>query len=355
MSESHWKMEEHSEAKVLRSGDPLVEVFACRIHRELGARCSAQNFAAENYQPNYEPHTPLFIPGPMPVLEPEPEPEIYSNSPQSPPFIQPRPQCPPFIPLISVGSPSLPGPEPNPHPRPPRVQEDPTESKFEFMNEVPDENLQTGDEWGEGDLDDEEDEEDEEYTQPTVRQNRDMPLSGRSETHPFVNFNDTSVFRETDVSYYGYRIEYKSELAKVQYFTNKKQLTKKIREYHVDKNQEIYTKRSDTSQLEIRSSTPGCRFKLKAKATNQGDTWKITEQDTPHTCTSEYTRTDHAQLTASIIADIIGPSIKEDSTMSIRSVANCVRVRFGSITPKYSKVWRGRECCSYNNLLCLFD
>ena len=69
----------------------------------------------------------------------------------------------------------------------------------------------------------------------------------------------------------------------------------------------------------------------------------ITEQDTSHTCTSEYTRTDHAQLMASIIADIIGTSIKEDPTMSIQSVANCVKVRFGSITPKYNKLWRGRE------------
>ncbi|XP_078165588.1 uncharacterized protein LOC144560300 [Carex rostrata] len=48
-------------------------------------------------------------------------------------------------------------------------------------------------------------------------------------------------------------------------------------------------------------------------------------------------------LTASIIVDIIGTSIKEDPTMSIWSVANCVRVRFGSITPKYNKLWRGRE------------
>ncbi|XP_078151905.1 uncharacterized protein LOC144547193 [Carex rostrata] len=145
------------------------------------------------------------------------------------------------------------------------------------------------------------------------------------------------------VSYYGHRIEYKSELAAGQFFANKKQLTKKIREYHVDKNQEIYTKRSDTSKLEIRCRTSGCRFKLKARATKIGDTWKITEQDTAHTCTSEYTRIDHAQLTASIIADIIGPNIKENPTMSIRSVAHCVKVRFGSITPKYNKLWRGRE------------
>jgi len=319
---------------VVRSGDPLFEVYACRIHRESGARCSSQNSAAGNYQPNYEPHTPFI---PMPV--PEPEPQIYSNSPQSPPFIQPIPV---------YGGPSyLPGPEPNPHPRPPPVQEDPNESEFEFMNEVPEENLQTGDEWDEGDWDinDERDEEDEEEnTQPTVRQNREnTPLSGRSETHPFVNFNDTSAFREADVSYYAPRIEYRSELAKGQYFANKKQLTKKINEYHVDKNKEIYRKRSDRSRLEILCSTPGCRFKLKAKATYNGDTWMITEQDKPHTCTSEYTRTDHAQLTASIIADIIEPFIKEDPTKSIRDVAHCVRVRFGSITPKYNKLWRGRE------------
>jgi len=239
-------------AQVLRSGGSLLEVFACRIRGESGSGSSGQNSVAENYQANNEPHTPFI---PMPV--PEPELEIYSNSPQSPPFVPPRVQSPPFIQPISVygGPSSLPIPEPIPHPRPPPVQEDPNESEFEFMNEVPEENLQTGDEWeGDWDVNDEGDEEDEEeYTQPTVRQNREnMPLSGRSETHPFVNFNDTSAFREADVSYYGRRIEYKSELAKGQYFANKKQLKKKINEYHVDTNKETYTKRSDTSWLVTR-------------------------------------------------------------------------------------------------------
>lgn len=325
-------------AQVLRSGESLLEVFARRIREESGAGSSGQNSAAQHYQEDNEPHTPFIV---MPVAEPEQE--IYNNSPQSPAFIPP----------VSMydGPSSLPGPEPNPHPRPPPVQEDPNESEFEFINEIPEENLQTGDELGEEECDindegDEEDEEDEEeeYTQPTVRQNREnMPLGGRSETHPFVNFNDTSAFREADISYYGRRVEYRSELAKGQYFVSKKQLTKKIREYHVDKNKEIYTKRSDTSRLEYRCSTPGCRFKLKARATNAGDTWMITEQDTPHTCESEFERSDHAQLTASIIADLIESGIKEDPTMSIRSVAHCVRVRFGSITPKYNKLWRGRE------------
>ena len=77
----------------------------------------------------------------MPVRESEPE--IYSNSPQSPPFIPPRVQSPHFIQPISMygGPSSLPGPEPNPHPRPAPVQEDPNELEFDFMNEVPEENL----------------------------------------------------------------------------------------------------------------------------------------------------------------------------------------------------------------------
>ena len=63
-------------AQVLRSGEPLLEVFACRLRGESGAGSSGQNSVAENYQPNNEPHSPF-----IPMFVPEPEPEIYSNSP----------------------------------------------------------------------------------------------------------------------------------------------------------------------------------------------------------------------------------------------------------------------------------
>ena len=61
----------------------------------------------------------------------------------------------------------------------------------------------------------------EDGTQPSHREYRKMPLSDHSEFHPFSDFNDLSTFRETNVAYYGHRIEYKSELTPDQYFENK--------------------------------------------------------------------------------------------------------------------------------------
>ena len=55
-----------------------------------------------------------------------------------------------------------------------------------------------------------------------------IPLSGRTDTHPVECFNDVSAFQEAYISYFGRRVEYRGELASDQYFESKQELIKKI-------------------------------------------------------------------------------------------------------------------------------
>ena len=54
-------------------------------------------------------------------------------------------------------------------------------------------------------------------------------------------------------------------------------------------------------------------------------------------------REDHECLTASLIADVIENNIKNDLCMSIRTVADIVLAVYNNVTPKYNRLWRGRE------------
>jgi hypothetical protein len=86
-----------------------------------------------------------------------------------------------------------------------------------------------------------------------------------------------------------------------------------------------------------------CDFRLFAKPQGIGEAWIIKKCPVRHSCRASATRTDHAQLTASIIADIIDDTIKKDVAASINHIADVVKMRYRMVTPKYNKLWRGRE------------
>lgn len=111
------------------------------------------------------------------------------------------------------------------------------------------------------------------------------------------------------------------------------ELIKKIREHHIIKNQEIRIKISGRDQIQVVCKTPSCEYELRAKSSSMGETWVITKQDKPHTYRYEASRTYYAQLTTSIIADIIKSTIKKDPCMSIQGVANRVRIKHDNVMP----------------------
>ena len=108
-----------------------------------------------------------------------------------------------------------------------------------------------------------------------------------------------------------------------------------------------------------------CKFKLSAKQNGLSESWIITKQALPHTCTVSATRTDHRQLTAEMVALTIDKTIRRDVCSSINHIRDIVMMKYDKVTPKYNKLWRGRELAianlfgswenSYNLLIPLLE
>jgi hypothetical protein len=71
--------------------------------------------------------------------------------------------------------------------------------------------------------------------------------------------------------------------------------------------------------------------------------WVINTNPYDHTCVQEITRSDHAQLTTKVIADVIKRELAEDMTLIIKIICALLRVKFSGVNPSYAKIWRGHE------------
>ncbi|EEC83276.1 hypothetical protein OsI_28630 [Oryza sativa Indica Group] len=54
-------------------------------------------------------------------------------------------------------------------------------------------------------------------------------------------------------------------------------------------------------------------------------------------------RFDHAQLSSSMIANVIRDALRDDLELSIKNVRSLVQQRYRNVKPSYSKLWRGRD------------
>lgn len=62
-----------------------------------------------------------------------------------------------------------------------------------------------------------------------------------------------------------------------------------------------------------------------------------------HTCRAPADRFDHAQLSSSMIANVIRDALRDDLELSIKNVRSLVQQRYRNVKPSYSKLWRGRD------------
>ena len=161
-----------------------MEIYVKRVARASGVGSSGQNLIGRNFETQPEPHTPMVS-----CADVNPQPNIHFSPPTTLP--PPPTRIPPravHVPHVSVAPLSV--PEVSPYPRPaPVVGED--ECNFENIDAIPEEDLQTGDEFEGGTWDFDHLEGGDEYGEDSNR-----PLSGRTDTHPVKPFNDISEFRE---------------------------------------------------------------------------------------------------------------------------------------------------------------
>uniref|UniRef100_A0A0E0I588 Uncharacterized protein n=1 Tax=Oryza nivara TaxID=4536 RepID=A0A0E0I588_ORYNI len=195
----------------------------------------------------------------------------------------------------------------------------------------------------EGNIDEDEDQEDvEEGSEDEENMNdsialvnsaKSQPLMGRSGKHP----------TRADDCFFGSKRHFESPLAKGRIFYSKQHLQFAVNEFHISNNMEVRVSTSNKSRLDFKCKDSTCKWKLYAKTTKIGSSWKIQTCQFPHTCRAPADRFDHAQLTAAVIADVIRDDLKENLELSILSIRQLVRQRYKNVKPKYNKLWRGRE------------
>ncbi|XP_078165212.1 uncharacterized protein LOC144559917 [Carex rostrata] len=256
----------------------------------------------------------------------------YHNSPENTEELPLPPRQTPIIPRF----PTMPESGPVP------VNRNDVDVDVDAIDAVPEREMETGDEyqgvWEDDDLSDGD------ANVAGLSRAEKFPIRGRGNKHPVATFNDTTAFEEADISFFGPRVVYNKELAAGQVYTSVDELVKKIYETHVHGNWECIIHKRDRTRLVVLCSThPHCEFRLFATPAGSGEAWMIKKCEPPHTCKSASTRTDHSNLTASLIADAIEEDIKLDPSMSIKAVAMTVRHKYKYVIPKYNRLWRGRE------------
>jgi len=170
-----------------------------------------------------------------------------------------------------------------------------------------------------------------------------FPISDRGVSHPVASFNDTSAFQPADVNFFSRPKHVHDTLAVGNEFSSKEALQLKINSYHIKKNIEVKITGSNRTSMVVNCKDTRCAWRLYAKSGLFSSKWEIRTISGPHTCHADASRTDHAQLTAKMVADVIREDIRENVALTIKSVKGLVRKKYKGIIPKYNKLWRGRE------------
>ena len=151
-------------------------------------------------------------------------------------------------------------------------------------------------------------------SQTPVVQTQYFPIRDRGVRHPVASFNDTSAFQEADVSFFGRAQHSDVVLAEKKEFSCKNALKDAIAKYHLSENIEVKCTDSGRSKMIYKCKDTRFTWRLYATSSFFGSRWVIKTLLEPHTSTN---RTDHAQLTTRLIANIIKDDIREDVTKAL--------------------------------------
>jgi hypothetical protein len=235
------------------------------------------------------------------------------------------------------------------------------------VDAINDDSLESGDEQPSNESSDSDDD-----VEPTSRsrshsRQTQYPITGRENmTHPVESMMDTSYFRPADVSYFASSNRtFDNPLAEGKVFESKSALRVAINEFHIRNNFESKVSRSEPGRLVVACKDDLCKFKLCAKPYGLSQSWIISKQPIPHGCKVPAQRADHCQLTAEMVALAIDETMRRDITVSINHIRDVIKATYKNVTPKYNKLWRGRELAianlfgswenSYNLLIPLFE
>ncbi len=164
-------------------------------------------------------------------------------------------------------------------------------------------------------------------------------------TKSYKAFSDISVLWKTTAneSFFGRKNQFSNPLAQGKTFDSKERLQIAIGEFHICKNSEIKYSTSSQSKLVAECTDNSYMWRLYAIPTKIGSGWMIRKCPYAQTCRAPADRFDHAQLSSSMIANVICDALKDDLELSRKNARSLVQQRYRNAKPSYNKLRRGRE------------
>ena len=168
------------------------------------------------------------------------------------------------------------------------------------------------------------------------------PFIGRGDRHPVEAFNDASDLPPSGVDYFGEKYN-DGSLAENRIFSSKKDLQFAVKNYHIKENIQIVVTDSSKKKYVVTCENSRCKWRLYAKPSGIGNKWIVATNPYPHSCHASITRRDHRQLSAEVVAKVIGEDLPNNLEMKVATVRALVGKVYPGVTPSYNKLWRGRE------------
>ncbi|XP_078153598.1 uncharacterized protein LOC144548756 [Carex rostrata] len=146
-------------------------------------------------------------------------------------------------------------------------------------------------------------------------------------------------------------------------YESKAALRAAINKFHLEHNYKCKVKYNGATRFNVVCTDDFCKFSVIANPHNLSGSWIIKKQAIPHTCKA--TPHGHYQLTAELVARAIDNTMRKNMCATINHIRDVVKSTYRKVTPKYNKLWRGRELAianllgswenSYNLLIPLFE
>ncbi|XP_057724710.1 uncharacterized protein LOC130940554 [Arachis stenosperma] len=127
-------------------------------------------------------------------------------------------------------------------------------------------------------------------------------------------------------------------------FKNKEGVVQAIKNYSLSKSVDYKVHESEpaTFYCKCKYFGSGCKWLVRVSFIKNKDVWEIRRYNGPHTCNSEMVSQDHTKLDSDMIAQHIGPMVRDDPSFNVNNVISEIQSRYG-YTTTYRKAYLAKQ------------
>ncbi|RYR47040.1 hypothetical protein Ahy_A07g032947 isoform A [Arachis hypogaea] len=127
-------------------------------------------------------------------------------------------------------------------------------------------------------------------------------------------------------------------------FKNKEGVVQAIKNYSLSKSVDYKVHESEpaTFYCMCKYFGSGCKWLVRVSFIKNKDVWEIRRYNGPHTCNSEMVSQDHTKLDSDMIAQHIGPMVRDDPSFNVNHVISEIQSRYG-YTTTYRKAYLAKQ------------